>query len=81
VNAGHILYRMERLRRAAHTQHPALDKRGGCAGIALQQLLNGRFRINLYHDRMIASTTSGIFALAQRCKNKKSTAEAFNGNR
>jgi hypothetical protein len=31
----------------------------------LQQLLNGRLRINLYHDRRIASTIAGIFVLAQ----------------
>jgi hypothetical protein len=59
---------MESLRRTAYTQHPALDKRSCCAGVVLQQFLDGHFRINLYHDRVITSSMTGIFALAQRCE-------------
>jgi hypothetical protein len=71
VNTGNILYRMESLRRTAHTQHPSFDKRGCRAGMALQQLLNGHFRINLYHDWMITSSMIGIIALAQRYEKSK----------
>jgi hypothetical protein len=65
VNAGDILNRMEGLCRAPYTQHPAFDKRDCRTGVALYQFLDAYFRINLYHDRMIASSMPGVFALAQ----------------
>jgi len=47
VNTGYLLQGMEGLGRASHAQHPARDKHDCCAGVLLQQLLDGRFRINL----------------------------------
>jgi hypothetical protein len=71
VNTCNIRQRMESLRRTAHTQHPTLDKRGRRAGVVRQQLLDGHFRINIYHDRMITSFMTQIFALAQGCEKKE----------
>jgi hypothetical protein len=76
VNTGNLLQGMESLCRASHAQHPALDKHRCNAGVLLEQILNGCFRINLYHERMIASFMTGVFALAQR-REKKSREGAF----
>jgi hypothetical protein len=66
VNTGNIIQRMVGLARAAYAQHPEPDEGIYHAGVMLQQFLDGHFRINLYHDRMIASSMPEVFALAQR---------------
>ena len=71
VNTGNLLQGMESLGRTSHAQHLALDKRSCSAGVLLQQILDGCFRINLNHNWMIASSMALIFALAQRCEKKQ----------
>jgi hypothetical protein len=50
-------------------------------GVSLQQLLDGHFRINLYHDRIIASIAAGIFALAQRCEKNQERESSIESDR
>ena len=66
VITGSLLQGMEGLGRTSHAQQPVFDKHSGRGGVELQQLLDGSFRINFYHDGMITSFMIGVFALAQR---------------